>query len=419
MIHGQAIKSVHGSETSVRNAIINMYSKCDAIYESDRSFETMYRRDEVLWSTIIGAYEQNGLALEALRRCREMAVAGFGPTQFSFASCISACSSLAALDVGRQFHSLIIKAGFGGDVYVGSSVVDMYTKCGNIEDSNCAFHDLNHPNIVAYNTMRSGLAQHGRANKAIQIFKEFGNTETTPNKTTFICLLTACSHVGLLEESMFFFDMMYYNYKIEPEFEHYYCSVDVLGRAGKLDDAYKIISGCLYNVGVSVWRTFLSACWKYKNVSRGEESAKRVMQLEPLPIFRIAAVAAIQIWPPLKSITPVQSAEAKRQTTKLPPVPLLGSVLPFLGILAAVTLAAQFSVADSTPDTPLPKATHSIRTGTATQINSFMPACSIRIALESKRVLIFQVAADMAVERAPQQQLQPPIPHAVPLHLEH
>ncbi|XP_068643829.1 pentatricopeptide repeat-containing protein At4g13650-like [Aristolochia californica] len=281
MIHGQAVKSVHGSETSVGNAIINLYSKCGAIYESDRAFETMYRRDEVSWSTIIGAFEQNGLELEALRRCREMAVAGFGPTQFSFASCISACSGLAALDVGRQFHSLMIKAGFGGEVYVGSSVVDMYAKCGNIEDSICAFHDLNNPNIVAYNTMISGLAQHGRAEKAILIFKELEKTETAPNKTTFICLLTACSHVGLLEESMFFFDMMCDNYKIEPESEHYCCLVDVLGRAGKLDDAYKIISGCLYNVGVSVWRTLLSACWKYKNVSIGEESAKRVMQLDP------------------------------------------------------------------------------------------------------------------------------------------
>ncbi|XP_068666531.1 putative pentatricopeptide repeat-containing protein At3g23330 [Aristolochia californica] len=177
----------------------------------------MYMSDEVSWSTIIGAYEWNGLGFETLRRRREMVVARFGPTQFRFTSCISACFGLAALDVGRQFHSLMIKAGFVGDVYVGSSVVDMYAK---------------------------GLALHGRADNTIQIFNELAKTETNPNQTTFICLLTTW-------------------------------------RAGKLYDAYKFIAGCLYNVGVSVWRTLLSACWKYQNVSIGEELAKRVMQLEP------------------------------------------------------------------------------------------------------------------------------------------
>ncbi|XP_068643628.1 uncharacterized protein [Aristolochia californica] len=205
--YGHAVTSVHGSETNVGNAIINMYSKCRAIYASDRAFATMYRSDEVLWSTIIGAYEQNGLGFETFRRCREMAVAEFGPTQFFFASCISTCFGLAALDVGRQFHSLMIKAGFVGDVYVGSSVVDMYAK---------------------------GLTQHGRADNAIQIFNELAKTKTDPNKTTFIYLFTACSHVGLLEESMFFFDMLCNNYKMEPESEPYCCLVDVLGRVGKL-----------------------------------------------------------------------------------------------------------------------------------------------------------------------------------------
>ncbi|XP_068641924.1 putative pentatricopeptide repeat-containing protein At3g23330 [Aristolochia californica] len=224
--YGHAVSLVHGSKTNVGNAIINMYSKCRAIYESDRVFDTMYRSDELLWSTIIGAYEQNGLGFETLRRCREMAVAGFGPTQFHFASYF----------------------------YVRSSVVDMYAK---------------------------GLTQHGKADNAIQILNELAKTETDPNKTTFIYLLTACSHVGLLEESMFFFDMLCDNYKMEPESEPYCCLIDVLGRAGKLYDAYKFIAGCLYNVGVLVWRTLLSACWKYKNVSIGEELAQRVMQLEP------------------------------------------------------------------------------------------------------------------------------------------
>eukprot|EP00268_Persea_americana_P022639 TRINITY_DN22515_c0_g1_i1.p1 TRINITY_DN22515_c0_g1~~TRINITY_DN22515_c0_g1_i1.p1 ORF type:complete len:778 (-),score=144.04 TRINITY_DN22515_c0_g1_i1:530-2863(-) len=280
-IHTQILKLGHDLGTHVGNAVINMYSKCDALDDARLAFDEIIFRDEISWGSMIASYVQNGLEFEALKNFKEMLIAGFGLNQFSFSSCLAACSGLEAIDAGRLFHSLIIKSGFSKEVYVGSSVINMYAKCGNIEDSGKAFHELQNPNIVTFNALISGFAQHGKAHEAIQAFEELENMNITPNNITFLAVLLACSHVGLLEESMFFFDSMRQNYGIEPELEHYCCLVDVFGRAGRLEEAYRIIAGTGTDLGSSVWRTLLSSCRKYGNVSIGEKSALKAMQLEP------------------------------------------------------------------------------------------------------------------------------------------
>ncbi|XP_077219327.1 pentatricopeptide repeat-containing protein At4g13650-like [Tasmannia lanceolata] len=280
-IHTQVVKSSHGSESHVVNAVISMYSKCGATNDARRAFDNMVHRDEISWNSIIGHYAQNGLELDALRISKEMVVSGFHPSEFTFPSCLVACSGLADMDMGRQFHCSIIKTGFARDVYVGSSVMDMYAKSGNMEDSIKAFEELWVPNIVTFNSLISGFAQHGRADEAIQTFKELGMMDIIPNKMTFIAVLSACGHRGLVDESIFFFDLMCHKYGIEPESEHYCCLVDVFGRAGRLEDAYEIITGIQSDPGVTVWRALLSACRNYGNIKIGEKSAKRVMELEP------------------------------------------------------------------------------------------------------------------------------------------
>ncbi|KAF8410646.1 hypothetical protein HHK36_003178 [Tetracentron sinense] len=277
-IHTEIMKSSHSSEALVGNALINMYSKCGAVDDAGRAFVEMVHRDEVSWSSIIGNYAVNGIESEALRLCKEMLANGFCLSCFSLPSCIAACSGLAAMDVGRQFHSNVIKYGFDSDVYVGSSVVDMYAKCGNMEDSVKAFNEQQDPNEVTFNALISGFAQHGKAREAIATFKEMENVNKIPNKITFLAVLSACSHVGLIEESVFFFNLMHQKYGIEQESEHYSCLVDVFGRAGRLEEAHQIIPN---NVGVSAWRTLLSACRNYGNMVIGEKSARRVMELEP------------------------------------------------------------------------------------------------------------------------------------------
>ncbi|KAJ4958197.1 hypothetical protein NE237_025308 [Protea cynaroides] len=254
-IHADIVKFNLSCETLVGNGVINMYSKCKVVDDARKAFDTMVYKDEGTWNSIIGSYVQNGVALEALKLCKEMLTVGIFLSRFSLPLCITASSALAVLDLGKQFHSSVIKFGFDRDFYVGSSVIDMYAKCGNIEDSIKVFHELRHLNVVIFNALISGFAQHGRALEAMEAFKDMEKMNIIPNKITFLAVLSACSHVGFVEESMLIFNLMCQSYGIEPEQEHYSCLIDTFGRAGRLEEASQLLQN---SIGVSAWRTLLS-----------------------------------------------------------------------------------------------------------------------------------------------------------------
>ncbi|KAA8532068.1 hypothetical protein F0562_006790 [Nyssa sinensis] len=274
-IHTTIIKSRQSSETSIGNAVISMYFKCGAIDDAYKAFDDIVHKDEVSWSSIIGCYQKNGFNVEALRLCKEMLADGIHLTSFSLPSCIVACSELAAIDMGQQFHSFIVKFGFNRDVYVGSSIIDMYAKCGNMGDSEKAFEEQPEPNEVTFNALISGFAQHGKASQAIRLFEKMEKMNLVPNQITFLAVLSACSHAGLIKESLFFFDLMHRKYNIKPDSEHYSCLVDIFGRAGRLDEAYQMIQN---DENVSAWRTLLSACRNYGNARVAEQCARKIME---------------------------------------------------------------------------------------------------------------------------------------------
>lgn len=277
-IHAMIIKSSQQLQTFIGNAVVNMYSKCGLINDAFKAFSDTSQKDDVSWSSIIGSCQQNGLNFEALRLCKEMLAHRICLTSFSLPLCIAACSGLATMDIGKQFHCFAIKFGFSKDAFVGSSIIDMYAKCGNMEDSKRAFDEQEEPNEVTINALISGLGQHGRALEAIEVFKEMEIRSIIPNKVTLLSILSACSHAGFLEESLYFFYLMNHKYRIKPESEHFSCLIDVFGRAGKLDEAYEIIQN---NGSVSGWRTLLSACRNYGDRKIAEKSARRIMELDP------------------------------------------------------------------------------------------------------------------------------------------
>ncbi|KAF6141534.1 hypothetical protein GIB67_023043 [Kingdonia uniflora] len=191
-IHNEIVQSGQTQKTVIANAVISMYSKCGELEDSRKAFDTMFCRDDISWSSIIGNYVQNGVDLEALRLCKEMLASGVPLTCFSLPLCITACSGLAAMDMGKQFHVFVTKYGFKGNIYVQSSMIDMYAKCGSMEDSVKAFSEQENPNVVVFNALITGFAQHGKAREAINTFEKIEKMEIIPNKFSFLALLSAC-----------------------------------------------------------------------------------------------------------------------------------------------------------------------------------------------------------------------------------
>ncbi|KAL4396391.1 hypothetical protein HN51_000928 [Arachis hypogaea] len=277
-IHSLIVKSSISHLTLVGNALVHMYSECKQVDCSYKAFLDIVHKDDSSWSSIIGTYKQNEREFEALELCKEMLADGITFTSYSLPLCISACSQLSAIDVGKQFHAFAIKSGYNQDVYVASSIIDMYAKYGNMEDSKKVFVEQQQVNEVIYNAMICGYAHHGKALEAIKVFSMLEKNGLMPNRVTFLALLSACSHGGYVEDISNFFTLMLHRYKIKPESEHYSCLIDAYGRAGRLEEAYEIVKR---DGSEASWRTLLSACSNHNNTKIGEKSALKMIELNP------------------------------------------------------------------------------------------------------------------------------------------
>nr|KYP66570.1 Pentatricopeptide repeat-containing protein At2g13600 family [Cajanus cajan] len=277
-IHSLIVKSSLSHHTLVGNALVHMYTECGQIGDAFKAFVDIVYKDDGSWSSIIGTYKQNGMKSEALELCREMLADGITFTSYSLPLCISACSQLSALNAGKQLHIFAIKCGYNDDVYVGSSIIDMYAKCGTMEESEKVFGEQVEPNEVIYNALICGYAHHGKAQEAIEVFEKLEKNGLTPNHVTFLAVLSACSHSGYVEDTLYFFTLMINKYKIMPESEHYSCLVDAYGRAGRLEEAYRIVQK---DGRESAWRTLLSACRNHNNTKIGEKCAMKMLELNP------------------------------------------------------------------------------------------------------------------------------------------
>eukprot|EP01018_Ginkgo_biloba_P024506 Gb_17916 [translate_table: standard] len=280
-VHAQIIKAQYQPSVSVGSALVNMYATCGSLDYAFRVFDKLTTHDVVLWTAMIVGYAQNGHSEEALKFFHHMHCGGTKPNHFTYSSALSACASLTALEEGKQVHAHIIKSGVESDVFVGSGLVDMYAKCGSIEDAHQGFDKMPKRDIVSWNTMIAGYAQHGHAREALQAFDQMKQSGIKPNHITFIGVLSACSHVGLVSEGHWYFKSLSQDHGITPKMEHYACMVDLLGRAGHLYEAEEFISNMPVEPDALVWATLLGACRIHGNMELGERAAGCLLQLEP------------------------------------------------------------------------------------------------------------------------------------------
>lgn len=282
--HGKLIKTGFHGHIHVGSGLIDLYSKCGGrMLECRKVFHEMHDPDLVLWNTMISGYSlYEEFSEEALNCFKQMQRAGHVPDDCSFVCVIAACSKMSSPSQGRQMHSLVIKFDVQTNrVSINNALIAMYSKCGNLQDARRLFNGMLEKNNVSLNSMIGGYAQHGHGTESLLLFEQMLEKDFAPTNITFVSVLSACAYTGLVEDGQRYFCMMTEKFDMEPEVEHYACMIDLLGRAGKLDEAEKLIETMPYNPTTMIWGSLLSACRKHGNVELAEKAASKFLQLDP------------------------------------------------------------------------------------------------------------------------------------------
>ncbi|KAK9267910.1 hypothetical protein L1049_010347 [Liquidambar formosana] len=303
-IHGYVVKRGLERNTYVQNALMDMYSRMGKIETSKIIFDSMVVRDIVSWNTMITGYVICGRhndALTLLHKMQRVEEANnktnndyedekrvsFKPNSITLMTILPGCAALAALVKGKEIHAYAIRNMLASDIAVGSALVDMYAKCGCLDLSRRMFDGMPNRNVITWNVLIMAYGMHGKGEEALELFKNMmadraRGGEVKPNEVTFIAVFAACSHSGMVNEGLNLFHRMKDDHGIEPTPDLYACIVDLLGRAGQLEEAYQLINTMPLEFDkVGAWSSMLGACRIHQNVELGEIAAKNLLQLEP------------------------------------------------------------------------------------------------------------------------------------------
>ncbi|CAL9188079.1 unnamed protein product [Musa hybrid cultivar] len=283
-VHADTLKNGVHPVVYVQNALMNLYGSCRRMDEVRRLFDGMSLRTVVSWNTVLSACAHNALPEESIDIFGQMRSCGFEPDQTTYAILLSAAAELGCLSFGRWLHGQLIGSKLVLNVQLGTALVNMYAKCGAVRYASRVFERMALKNVWTWSAMILGLAQHGYASQAIELFDQMVNASVEPNYVTYLAVLCACSHAGLVNEGYRFFHEMVEEHRIDPTMAHYSAMVDVLGRKGCLHEAYHFIRSMPSEPDAVVWRTLLSACQLHvaKDVTSIGKDVKRILlELEP------------------------------------------------------------------------------------------------------------------------------------------
>lgn len=265
----------------VCSSLIDMYGKCNNVDDARRVFDGMDYRNVVSWTSMITAYGQNALGECALQLFREFnSLPSNSPNQFMLTSAINACSSLGRLVSGKVTHAAAIRRGHESNDVVASALVDMYAKCGCIRYSEEVFRRIPDPTVIPYSSMIVGAAKYGFGKISLDLFKEMISRRIQPNGVTFVGVLHACSHSGLVDEGLECLNSMHKQHGVVPDARHYICVVDMLGRLGRVDEAHQLAKSVRAepDQGALLWGTLLSASRLYGRVDIAVEASKWLIE---------------------------------------------------------------------------------------------------------------------------------------------
>ncbi|XP_004295634.1 PREDICTED: pentatricopeptide repeat-containing protein At4g21065 [Fragaria vesca subsp. vesca] len=280
-VHCIALRNGLESLVFVKNALLHLYAVCGQVESAHKVFESMSERDLVAWNSVINGFSLNGRPNEALTIFREMSLEGVVPDGFTMVSLLGACAELGALALGGRIHVYMVKLGLTRNAHASNALLDVYAKCGSIREAQKVFGEMEERSVVSWTALVVGWAVNGFGKEALELFKEFKAEGLVPTEITFVGVLYAFSHCGMVDEGFEYFRMMKEEYGIVPRIEHYGCMVDLLARAGKVKEAYEYIKDMPVQPNAVIWRTLLGACTIHGHSALGEIARGHILRLEP------------------------------------------------------------------------------------------------------------------------------------------
>ncbi|GMY33305.1 pentatricopeptide repeat-containing protein At3g24000, mitochondrial [Fagus crenata] len=277
-IHAHIVQIGYESDKYVQNSLITMYAKCGDLNSSNYIFDHLAFKNSIAWNAVIAANSYYGHGEEALKLFAKMRCAGVDLDQFSFSLALAVSADLAILEEGQQLHSLVIKLGFKSDHYVINTTMDMYGKCGEMDDVLKLLPLPISRSRLSWNILISAFARQGCFQKATETFHEMLELGVKPDHVTFVSLLSACSHGGLVDEGLAYYASMTTQYGVPAGIEHCVCIIDLLGRSGRLAEAETFIKQMPVAANDLVWRSLLAACKIHGNVELAKKAAGNLLE---------------------------------------------------------------------------------------------------------------------------------------------
>ncbi|XVF54121.1 hypothetical protein PTKIN_Ptkin05aG0155600 [Pterospermum kingtungense] len=283
-IHCLAVKTGFVSDIYIGSALVDMYGKCGDIESAQNVFSGLHWRDLVSWNALLCGYSQKEWADEALAAFHDMQCEGHIPNSVTIACILSICAHFSVRNMCKEVHCFLIRQEWMSNVLLANSLVAAYAKCGDIKSSWIIFERMHERNQVSWNTIISALGMHGHADKMLVSFENMEQAGMKPDQITFTALLSACSHAGRVDMGCKFFQSMVEEYKLQPQVEHYTCMVDLLGRAGHLNQAYDLITAMPCDPDDCIWGSLLGSCRRHGDDKLAKVVANHIFKLDATSI---------------------------------------------------------------------------------------------------------------------------------------
>ncbi|TVU51299.1 hypothetical protein EJB05_02710, partial [Eragrostis curvula] len=335
LAHGLVLRLGLLADVVVATALLDMYAKCVRVAASRRVFDDMAVRNVVSWNAIVVCYGRNGEGKEALELFRLMLRDGFCcPDELTLAGVLSSCANMAAANEATQVHAYAVKKGAQGFLQVSNALIMAYGKNGFVQEATRVFATIDNPDIVTWSSMVSSYAYLGHAHDAVRLFERMLQKGVQPDGIAFLGVLSACSHAGLVEDGLHYFLVMTRAYRINPSPQHLACLVDLLGRAGRIEDAYNVLVELSCEGNADVIGAFLSACKMRGEIELAKWAADRLLCLEPSEpvnyLLMSNAFAAAGAWTELAKVRGVMRNSCGNKVPGCSWIEIAGAVQTFV-----------------------------------------------------------------------------------------